>query len=219
VSASCGLHHAATRRVVCPADPYAAAELTNWIKEQAVKLAEEMSKNKNKNKKRRRPVESDDDDDDEESADEDGNDSDEDDDDDSSPYAWIGKWIQKPRGERCRNPKDGREGFTTASLLKTTGITKEQYSMYKVCVQFVFRTTDSPQKAAHQLIGRYFDITKSYRTNIQNHPDSWALIIKKVCPISFTFNISDLPTDERMSSALPMACEELGDHPYHRHAP
>ena len=38
--------------------------------------------------------------------------------------------------------------------------------------------TDSPQKTAHQLIGQYFDITKTFRANMQNHPDGWALIIE-----------------------------------------
>ena len=53
-------------------------------------------------------------------------------DSDSSPYAWIGEWIQKPKGEHCRKSKGRHKGFTTEQLLKTARITKEQYSMYKV---------------------------------------------------------------------------------------
>jgi len=53
-------------------------------------------------------------------------------DSDSSPYAWIGEWIQKPKGERCQKSKGRCKGFTTEQLLKTARITKEQYSMYKV---------------------------------------------------------------------------------------
>ena len=107
-------------------------------------------------------------------------------DSDSGPYAWIGEWIQKPRGERCWKSKGGRKGFTTEQLLKTAKITKGQYSMYKVRLRFPFgHITDSPQKTVHQLTGRYFDIAKSFRTNIDNSPDSWALIIKKVWRVSF----------------------------------
>ena len=127
------------QRVVRSADPYAAAELAAMIKEQAAAIVEDMSKNTNK--KMHRAAESDQEGDDEESNDEDSgtnknkngkDDSDEVSDEDGSPYAWIGKWIQKPKGERCRNSKDGREGFTTARLLKRARITKRQYSMYKV---------------------------------------------------------------------------------------
>ena len=180
--------------------PNRAAELTALIKEQAVALVEEMSKKKKK--KKRYAVESNQESDndgsnDEESDNEDGDtnkdqdgkgDSNEESEDDGSPYAWIGKWIQKPKGERCRKSKGNRPGFTTDFLLKRAKITKEQYSRYKVCLQFPFgHTTDSPQRTAHQLIGRYLDITKSFRTNRDNHPDSWALIIDKVCPVLFCF--------------------------------
>jgi hypothetical protein len=53
-------------------------------------------------------------------------------DNENDPYAWIGKWIQKPNGECCRSSKDGREGFTTTRLLEQAGISKGQYTMYKV---------------------------------------------------------------------------------------
>ena len=170
-------------------------------------LIEEM--NQNAKKKRRSAAERDLEDDNEESHNEDGSSSDSN--DDNGPYAWIGRWVQKPKGERCRKSKDGREAFTTEGLLKQARITNMQYGMYKVCHQFTFgRTTDSPQKTAHQLIGRYFDTTKTYMTNIQNHPDSWRLIIEKVYSVSFLFDVSTFPADERTSPTLPMACKELG---------
>ena len=191
-----------TRRDVSSADPYAAAKLAVLIKEQAIALVEEISKNKNIKRCYAAAI-------DQESNNEDSNadsNANEDSDDDSSPYAWISKWIQKPEGECCRKSKDHHTGFTTKHLLKRARITKEQYGMYKVRLQFTFgHTTDSPQKTAHQLIGRYFDINKGFRTNIDNHSDSWALIIEKVCPVSFLFDVTDLPTDERASPTLPMA--------------
>ena len=110
---------------------------------------------------------------------------------DRGPYTWIGTWIQKPKGERCRrtvNRENGKEriGFTTAKLLKIAGITVRQYSMYKVCFQFPFcRTTDSPQKTALHLIGRYFDTSKKFTTNTETHLDGWALIVEKVRPVHF----------------------------------
>ena len=147
-------------------------------------------------------------------------DSDEASDEDTNPYAWIGKWVQKPKGERCRTSREGREGFTTTILLQRAAISKEQYSMYKVRLRFTFgRTTDSPQKTAHQLIGRYFDTTKSYKVNRENRPDSWALIVEKVRPISILFDVSDLPADERTPPTLPMACEELGPRAHRHRAP
>jgi hypothetical protein len=185
--------HDALRHVliVCSPDPYAAAELAALIKEQTTTLVEEMSKKRNEEK--HRAAESDDEsnesDDDNASANANKNkngegDSDEDSDEDDNPYGWIGKWIQKPKGECCWKSKDGREGFMTVRLLKRAKITKEQYSLYKVRLRFTFgRTADSPQKTAHWLIGRFFDITKSYRTNTENHANSWALIVEKVRPI------------------------------------
>jgi hypothetical protein len=130
--------------VSCSADPYAAAELAALIKEQTTTLVEEMSKKTNK--KKHRAVESDDEsngesngesDDDNASANtgknKDGEgDSDEDSDKDNNPYAWIGKWIQRPKGERCRKSKEGHIGFTTVRLLKRARITEEQYSLYKI---------------------------------------------------------------------------------------
>jgi len=77
--------------------------------------------------------EGDDDENDNEASETDKNQSGKDNSDsDSSPYAWIGEWVQKPKGERCRKPKGHHKGFTTKQLLKTAKITKEQYSMYKV---------------------------------------------------------------------------------------
>lgn len=193
-----------TRRDVSSADAYPTAELAAMIKEQTAALVKEMGKSSKF--KKRRTAESNRGGDDEESDDNDDNDDDDDDDDDEpdnrndedgdaredgGPYAWIGKWIQKPKGERCRrttNRKKGgkRIGFTTAKLLRIAGITREKYSMYKVRLQFPFcRITDSPQKSAHQLIGRYFDISKKFSTNTDNHPDSWALIVEKVRPVHF----------------------------------
>ena len=127
------LHCAMVQCVICSADPSAAAEFAALIQERAVALVEEISKNTKKealcNGERpgRRVEESDSEDDDTEK-----DDSDEDKNEDRSPYAWIGKWIQKPKGECCRNPKEGREGFTIESLLKRARVTKGQYGMYKV---------------------------------------------------------------------------------------
>ena len=156
------------------------------VKEQALELVKEMRKN---TKKLRSVAESNQESDsDNNSNDNSNDDSNEDSNEDSGPYAWIGRWIQKPSGECCQKSKGKCKGFTTARLLKRAGITKRQYSMYKVRLQFTFgRTTDSPQKTAHWLLSRYFDITKRFRANLDNHPDLWALIIEKVCPVSNLF--------------------------------
>jgi hypothetical protein len=90
--------------------------------------------------------------------------SDKDSNEDDSPYRWIGKWIQKPKGKRCQKSKTGCKGFMTTRLLKRARITKDQYTMYKVHLQFTFgHTADTLQKTAHWLIGCYFDITESYK--------------------------------------------------------
>jgi hypothetical protein len=194
----------------------AAAEFTALIEEQAVALIDE--RNKRTKKRSRFAAESDLEGDIEDSDDNDGDtskaDTDDDSCDDNNPYSWIGRWVQKPNGECCRNSKEGRDGFTTARLLKQARITKVQYALYKVSLLFTFRhTTDSPQKTAHQLIGHYFDTSHTYWTNIQTHPDSWVLIMEKVCSDSFLFYVytRTLHTDETTSPALPMACEKLGD--------
>ena len=193
----------------------AAAELEALIKDQAMAMVKRL--NKKTRKQRRFAAESDlegdsdDSDDDDDDGDTGDANSDEDSDNDSSPYAWIGRWVQKPKGERCRNSKDGREGFTTARLLKQARISKAQYGMYKVHLQSIFcRTTDSPQQSAHQLIGRYFDTTKNFRVNMQGHPDGWMLIIEKVCSVQFLFHVSTLRADEKASPTLPLARQELG---------
>jgi len=132
------------RRDTSSTDPQAAAQLAALIKRQATAVVKEI--NRNTKKRQRVAAESDQESDNEESnnSDSDDRDSDthnhesrrddsnEDSDKDCGPYTWIGKWVKKPAGERCRNPKEGREGFTTSILLKKAGITKEQYSMYKV---------------------------------------------------------------------------------------
>jgi len=174
--------------------PYATAELVALVKEQALELVKEMRKNAKKLwSVAESNQESDGDDNSNDNSNDDSNnnsndDSDEDSDEDSGPYAWIGRWIQKPSSEHCQKSKGKCKGFTTARLLKRAGITKRQYSMYKVCLQFTFGcTTDSPQKTAHRLISHYFNITKRFRANLDNHPDLWALIIEKVCPVSNLF--------------------------------
>ena len=72
---------------------------------------------------------------------------------------------------------------------------------------------------AHQLINHYFDTSKSYRTNIENDTDLWALIVEKVNSVSFLFDVSDLPADEEVSPMLLMAHKELGPGAHHCHAP
>ena len=136
-----GMYCATTQCVICSADPYATAELAALIQEQAITLVEKLSKNIKKT--RHCAVESDQEGDSKENEGEDDNtnkdntdqdDTDQDDENDNSPYTWIGQWIQKPKGKCCRNSKAGHKGFTTKRLLKRARITKEQYSMYKVCL-------------------------------------------------------------------------------------
>ena len=198
------------RRDVSSADSEAAAELTAMIKEQAATLVKEMSKKKsfkrcharddeesdeNKNNNNNNNNENNKNDDANDDANANANDNDNRDNKDGDtrkddgPYAWIGKWVPKPKGERCRRcstTKKGHthKGFTTKTLLEKARITEDKYRMYKVCFRFAFGfTTDSPQKTAHQLIGRYFDITKSIKVNQESHPDGWTLIVEKVRPL------------------------------------
>ena len=113
-----------------------AADLQALIQEQAIALIEKLNK---KTRKQRllaavSDLEHDSDDSDDNDNDTGKANPNEGSDDDNDPYAWIGKWVQKPNGERCRSSKDGRKGFTTARLLEQAGISKGQYTTYKVCV-------------------------------------------------------------------------------------
>ena len=143
------------------ADSKAAAELMAMIKEQAAALVKEMSKKKSfKRRCARNDEESDDNDDNDDNDENDENDDANDDTNanandndnrnnkdgdtrkDDGPYAWIGKWVPKPKGEHCRRSsttKKGhtRKGFTTKTLLEKARITEDKYRMYKVCFQFV----------------------------------------------------------------------------------
>ena len=114
----------------------AAADLQALIQEQAIALIEKLNK---KTQKQRllaavSDLEHDSDDSDNNNDDTSKANPNEGSDDNNNPYTWIGKWVQKPNGKHCQSSKDSHEGFTTTRLLEQAGISKGQYTMYKVCV-------------------------------------------------------------------------------------
>ena len=78
---------------------------------------------------------------------EDGEDGEDDENDENmdNEASWINCWIDKPLGEGgCRN-KEGRPGWGKPKILKTAGITGDQYTHYLVSplVFFTVGLTDS----------------------------------------------------------------------------
>jgi len=61
--------------------------------------------------------------------------------------SWINHWIDKPLGERGRKNSDTRPGWGKPEIMKTAGITEEQYNRYMVSflVVLVVEPTDSFQ--------------------------------------------------------------------------
>lgn len=110
--------------------------------------------------------------------------------DEDDGTSWIGVMTKAPPGERGRGTNaDGRLGFKNEDILLHAGITSEQWGRYMVSSNIYSirkRSIDLLlQSTGHRLINRHFDITKSWRTNTQNNPDGWSLIISEVSIVSY----------------------------------
>ena len=57
--------------------------------------------------------------------------------DTSDNTGWINHFVDQPAGEHRRKNREGRLGWGKPEILKATGITEAQYTMYMVCISVI----------------------------------------------------------------------------------